>query len=94
MTEEIRRFELLAACYRSDLQRLDAIKEAAWYFSQLGVQDGGEDIEYYSIAEECDKETRRIRAKLPDLESLIAEMKEEWTLSQSESPSDSCSSSG
>ena len=73
---QLEQFKLLAECYASDLKRLDFIQEGAWYLSQLGVQDGGEDIDYYQIEDACKKERRDILLKQRDLNSLIVEMEE------------------
>ncbi len=65
-------FELLAQCYRSDLARLDAIKEAAWYFSQLNSSIE-ESVDFQNLMDGCDVEKKKIAANLIDLESLLNE---------------------
>jgi hypothetical protein len=71
---QLEKFKLLAECYASDLERLDFIQEGAWYLSQLGVVDGGEDIDFYAIEAACKKERRDILLKQRDLNNLIQEM--------------------
>ena len=66
------KFGLLSECYRSDLARLDASAEAAWYLSQLSTVDGSvDDFDYMTFIESCRKEQANIRLKLADLEDLI-----------------------
>lgn len=65
------KFKLLIECYHSDLQRLDAIQEAAWYFAQLHPIDGADD--FAPVIESCEKERQRINMNLRDLEQLMTE---------------------
>ena len=71
---QLQQFELLLQCYQSDLNRLEAIKEAAWYFAQLPGQDDF-DVQAPAFLEACDQEAVRIRVNMRDLRSLMEEMK-------------------
>jgi len=73
---DIAKFELLAQCYRSDIARLDAIIEASWYLAQLHpIEVPSDDVDLLAHMEACKVEKHNIELKLPDLESLIEEMK-------------------
>jgi hypothetical protein len=84
----VSRLEWLKAAWESDLRRLDGIREAAWYFSQLSaVPQPGEspeaaakewerqDAEMLAVMAACEAGRAEIEPKLADLSLLVEGMR-------------------
>lgn len=74
---QLEQFKLLAECYKSDLSRLEMVKEGAWYFIQLPVDDSINEVECMKLIEDCKREEFYIKLKLRDLEILIKDLEAE-----------------
>ncbi len=77
MDEDLKaKFQLLVSCYTSDLRRLEAISEAAYYLNQMPTRDHvlAASFEHPSCDEvmsACVTESRKIAKSLNDLKIVI-----------------------